>query len=109
MARPWKYDRLIRNLDNDKLYNTARVIAEAVEAGLFDFNFDYPERKHTPIEKKNVMANARSSLAHFVAKYLPTEPDGYVAAAKPSRVQYPGWYGHRWKKGLATSIKNKKR
>lgn len=98
MGRPWKYDRLIQNLDDDDLYFTAKVIAYGLSEGLFDFSFDDPDRKLNDIEKKNAMANARSSLSHFVGKYLPEDPDGYLPGSKPTRVKYPAWYGWRWKR-----------
>ncbi|CAM2064217.1 hypothetical protein SCOR_02540 [Sulfidibacter corallicola] len=100
MARPWKYDKLIRALDADALYHTARVIAFCNEKGLFDFSFDDPEKRLLEHEKRDAMRNARSSLAHFVSKHLPKEPEGFFPAGERSRAQYPAWFGRTWQKAL---------
>ena len=100
MARPWKYDQLIRTLEDETLYHTARVINSGEQQGLFDFSFDDETKSLSEIEKRNVMKNARSSLAHFVVKHLPQEPDGYVKSEGKSRAKYPAWYGKRWKSML---------
>ena len=108
MARPWKYDKLITVLPEDELFHTAKVIAHGGEQGLFDYSFDEPDRKLTDVEKRNAMKNARSSLAHYVVKRLPKEPDGYVEAGAPSRAMYPAWYGKAWKGGVRYSPKGEK-
>ena len=101
MARPWKYDRLIDVLNDEELYHTSKIIRDCEAAGIFDFSFDYEDEKLSDREKKRAMQNAKSSLAHFVAKYLPKKPDGKVEVQRPYQAFYSAWYGKTWKKALA--------
>jgi len=101
MGRPWKYDLIIQALEDEELYHTAKVIKHGEAAGLFDHSFDDEGIPLSAREKKQAMKNARSSLAHFAAKRLPKDPDGFLEVTKPYRGTFPVYYGRTWKQALA--------
>ena len=100
MARPWKYDRLIKILEDNELYHTSKVIRNAEKLGLFEYSFDDPEKKNTKFDKRASMKKARSAIANFSAKYMPKEPDDLTEVTKPFLAYYPSFYGWRWKQTL---------
>ena len=94
-GRKWKYRPLVDALDDDALYNVAKIIRLAEEKGLFEYDLD-TGRRLVDEDKKRAMKNARSALANLTYIRLP-EPDGEIEVLTPYRAYYPAWLGKTWK------------
>lgn len=100
MGRPWKYDVLILELEDEIPYTASRVVRHGAAAGLFDRCFDYPERALSMSEKRAGMRRARSSLSLFIQHHMPASPDCRIEVNEPYPRCYPAFWGATWKRAL---------
>ena len=92
-GRPMKYDGLLRNLDDERLYCPATIVQHALEAGTWILN------PNTDESAQRQRLRVRHSLARYSRNHnFPFEGDGllFMKGQAPHR----GWYGWRWKADL---------
>jgi len=94
-GRKWIFKPLVEPLADDVLYHVAKILHEADDKGMFDF--DFPDQTQ-PVDAATAKRNrkrARDSLAKMTAKL--GEPDGHNEVTVPFRAFFKAWSGSRWK------------
>ena len=92
IGRPYKYEHVLRSLEDDTLYSASAIATFAEQNELIG--------GQTPEEQKLARRRIRTAMIRLCNNHnFPDDGDGKVNI--PGQAPVPGWFGSRWKSVLS--------